>query len=180
MRCVICGSTERIEHLNTNSEQLLCEYLEIKWDSSSVVSVCKVCIAAKELTGEWQMICSVCKKGFAKPPAPCDKCGGLACKDCYVKELPPGTWEIKFNVNAAAGRIHVCKNCVAERNLTENSDPTTFSVEGHAAVEFDPKAIMKVPKAVKIFCPNGQVLDAKEGDVLRWDTTRKEGSIENR
>jgi hypothetical protein len=120
VRCVICGSTKDVQHRNTNGEQLLCEYLKIKWGDNSVVCICKLCLAVRELAGEWQMICSVCKKGFAKPPAPCDKCGGLACRDCMVKELPPGTWEIKHNVNFEAGRIHVCKNCVAERTLTED------------------------------------------------------------
>jgi hypothetical protein len=129
VRCVICGATKDIHHLNTNSEQLLCEYLNIKWGDHAVVCVCKPCIATKELTGEWQMICVVCKRGFAKPPAPCDVCGGVTCSDCAASEIPSGTWEIRSGPSDTSKgrrpwlnrtRLNICKNCVAERTLTEN------------------------------------------------------------
>lgn len=70
-------------------------------------------------------MCEVCKKGFAKPPPPCDVCGKLTCETCATRELPPGRWEIKYNVPMSRvekwdGRLHVCKNCVAEKVLTED------------------------------------------------------------
>lgn len=70
------------------------------------------------------MTCYVCKKGFAKPPTPCDSCGGLTCVDCATDQLPPGRWEIRFNVSkvaARSGTLRLCKNCVAERVLTEDA-----------------------------------------------------------
>lgn len=124
MRCSICGSRQDIQYLNTKNcqGQALCDTLGIKADDHFTVNVCKLCLASHTLTGEWPLMCVVCKKGFAKAPMPCDSCGGLTCEDCATRQLPPGTWEIKFNVpNAAAGgRLRLCKNCVAEKALTED------------------------------------------------------------
>ena len=173
VRCVICGGTKDIHHLNANGQQLLIEYLELKLGDSAVVCVCKLCIATKELTGEWQMICAVCKKGFAKPPAPCDKCGACVCKDCFVAELPPGIWEIRHNVpdhhpHVKGTRIRICKNCVAERNLTD-----VPNIEFDMTAIFDPVPYdgtrLTMPRSGKMACSNGQVLDVKEGDVLKYD-----------
>lgn len=74
------------------------------------------------------MICSICKRRDVRPPTCCDKCGALACEDCVVSELPPGVWEIKANLvekklsykGELTDRILLCKNCVAERTLTED------------------------------------------------------------
>lgn len=69
------------------------------------------------------MTCYICKKGFAKPPEPCSGCGGLTCKDCLVEDFPPGLWEIRFNVERGRTgtlRVRLCKNCVAEKRLTED------------------------------------------------------------
>jgi hypothetical protein len=76
------------------------------------------------------VICSVCKKGFAKPPETCDRCGGLACPVCMEKrrvtEGPNGSvvvWEITYPPKAQRSGTYLrdlCKNCRAEEALTES------------------------------------------------------------
>lgn len=75
------------------------------------------------------MTCSVCKKGYAKTPAPCEKCGQPTCEKCRVDTITPAEWEIRtMPSDTRRGRrpwrnratFEVCKNCVAERVLTED------------------------------------------------------------
>lgn len=128
VRCILCGSRLGIIHLNTEGEQgrSLCDALEIKREDAFAICVCKECLASHTLTGDWPLMCSVCKKGFAKAPMPCDSCGGLTCSDCATSQIPPGRWEIKFNmpmerVEKFDGKVRLCKNCVAEKVLTEEA-----------------------------------------------------------
>jgi len=126
MACALCHRTVGTFALNLNDlprGRELVEKLGVKWGESAAVCICKLCLAEFELTGEWTVICWVCKKGFAKVPTPCDVCGLPACEACTTRQLPPGTWEIRFNVSKdprKMDRVSVCKNCVAEKALTED------------------------------------------------------------
>jgi hypothetical protein len=122
--CALCHRGVETLALNMNDlsrGRQLAEKLGVKWGESAAVCICKLCVAEFELTGEWTVICSACKKGFAKVPPLCDSCGQPTCEDCAAKEIPPGRWEIRHSAVLRAGdRIRICKNCRAERVLTED------------------------------------------------------------